>query len=190
MEIQDRDKLEHFLSALFFSNYNLPHLYQLKSLLHKFVIGDDFPGFEIVMLTNFIETIEEVFDEIMKSASDNSKIMEHRVYDANDCLQFFELILCYKYVPFAQDCEFFVNRIFYYAQCSNVDDVRVFSALSLLMDFKGLCKQIPDFILNAPSRTFAFDSQNCSCYQYEMTGDCYHVDDDGFEPESKLQCDC
>ena len=62
----------------------------------------------------------------MKSTDNDSKTMEHRVYETNECLRFFELILCYKYEPVAEDCEFFLQRIYYYAQCSDVEDVRFF----------------------------------------------------------------
>lgn len=188
MKSQHREKLDHYLSALFISNLDLPSSNELKRILHQFIIQDDFPAFAIKMLIDFIETIERDFDKIMESADNNSKTVEHRVYETNDCLRFFELILCDKYVPNVEDCEFFLQRIFHYAQCFGVEELRVFSILSILTDLKHLCEEIPNFILNAPSKTIAFDSKHCSCYEYQMSGDCYHLDDDVFESESETEC--
>ena len=185
MKSQDREKLEHYLSALFNSNLDLPPLHEIKNVLHKFVIEDDFPAFAIHMLIKFIEVIERDFDEIMENTNEDSRTAEDRSHQANDCLRFFELILCDKYVPNDEDNEFFLQRFFHYAQCSNVEDVRMFSVMCLLIDLKDLCEEIPNFILNAPSKTITFDSKHCSCYEYQMSGDCYHLDDDVFESETE-----
>ena len=185
MKSQDREKLEHYFSALFNSNFDLPSSYEIKCVLHKFVMDDDFPAFAVHMLIKFIEVIEKGFDEIIKNSYENSQTIEDRSYQVTDCLRFFELILCDKYVPNDEDNEFFLQRFLHYAQCSNVKDIRVLSVLSLLVKLKYHCEEIPHFLLNAPCKTITFDSKHCSCYEYQMSGDCYHLDDDVFESETE-----
>ena len=172
------EELYVFLALLFNSKLTLPNLSVLKNVFIDRVVEKENFTSAIQAFIYFVDNVEQHFTDILNAASDpfNTYLTDAELDDDNQdaCIAFFNMILDDEYLPTFEDCQLLTHRIFYIVRHSSVEVDRVREVIDLLREIKYLCETMPIIPVYAPS----YDEHSCSCFEYEMSGDCSHTIDD------------
>ena len=176
------EELQEYLPALFIDDLELPTEFDIKLMIYSCVVNKNKPITTIKMLTDFIKIIEDNEAVILEASEDpfDTYLPEELIKVSNDivsCFQFFQMLLDEDYLPSVEDSHLIVHRICYIVRHVDVMKSRVEEVIQLLKKTRSICDDIGTDFLNSIPCLYTHIDKPCDCYQYQMSGDCHHIDD-------------
>ena len=173
MHFKQLEEVYVFLTELFDSKYPLPKKALLNDVITRAVMVTNYTlGVQAFMY--LVENIEENYNEIIEAS--NSSVAnepELNLFDSKaPCISFLNIIVNEDYLLNEDDCQQILQKIFYIVSHTNV--LRVLEVIQLLREVNYICLTIQPTQIYIPT----FDERSCVCFEYEMSGDCPHTNDD------------
>ena len=175
--------VQYYLSSLFLNLFPLPSLYLVKNVINDHIFEAQFPAYTISGLLDLIDEISSKCTQLKTLSRcytkgqfliDNPDKLkcDCNCHDDNECMEFFKLLLTEKCVPSTDDVKILVNDLAGTVQYDECNEMRVDEVLDLLKEVRTYCESLPSVAIQKD-----IDTKTCSCYEYEMSGDCSHDDD-------------
>ena len=174
------EELYEYLTALFVADLELPTEFDIKYMIYSCVVKKNNPATNIKKFIDFIKVIEENEASILEASEDPfDTYLPEELFncDTVSCFTFFNMIFDEDYLPNDDDSRLIALRMCYVARHMDVLKGRVEQAIYLLKKARSICENIGEDFLYSIPYVYSHVDKPCDCYDYEMSGDCHHVDD-------------
>lgn len=180
MNSSDIKVLKNYLSSFFIDFYGIPSYESVLVIINNYLSECLFPAFGIAGLIDIIDHIlkNETHLRILSGHDILGSVQLHYpnldIYEEDKCLMFFKIVLNEEMVPLPQSLETLYHHCVDIVQHNECNETRVKETITLF-------KKVREFCANAqcifPLQVKEIDAKHCDCYEYELSGNCQHDDD-------------
>lgn len=179
MNSTDIKLLKNYLSSFFIEFYSIPSYEIVLQEVNKYLSDAVFPAFGIAGLLDILQKIIECemnLKVLSRHYTLGAILLDHPnldIYEDDKCLTFFKIVLNEEMVPMPQALDVLRDHCIHIVQYDECHEARVNETLDLFKKVQNYCSNAQCIF---PLKEI--DAKHCNCYEYEMSGDCHHVDDD------------
>lgn len=165
------------LFSLFADYFTLPSPEAVFALIDSNISKSVFPAYGIIGLLDIIDGFSEHQNsiQVLSAHSILGSFMldypEVNIYEEDKCLKFFKHLLCEEMVPSPKQISILIDDFKTIVQYEEFREVQISNVFKLFSKIRNYCDTVKDFVIHK-----SLDDNPCDCYEYAVSGDCYHLD--------------